>query len=763
MPTAAALGYTEQGDTGNVRVEQPAPVAVSARADDKVTATPNALASQPEPTASATAAPKPPSSILPQAGAAGRSPTPLLPGSPEPYPERSHDPANTPTAFRPRPAEHESDRRPMGASLTRSRPTVPTSVRETHIDPANRAGRPRQASPPRPRPSAERLRERHARPEVICWKSGRQWVPGVEAPEELLEGAELTLTQEGTALNPDGQQPGCWPLRQLSGTVIATWHDDERRTATLPCGDGSFLLFRLNGQQDYGRLVSAPTSGEHLVTAPADWTRDEHLSGSPPIRPEAVALSGCRAHFFNVERTGTSIIAFRTASGTLVKIEPATRRFELVGQQVVDGSVRMGTLFVGGPPVIRALDDRLWDEVRTLVVGAEGHGRDGWRHASYPIRRRRDHPLPGALAERGGGWYFLRFYDARDRLIDSVDFRFTVVLTAITVDSPPLLPPAAGHNPVTIRFRHQPGASIQSIDRHVDVLPPRLSEHETIVTLPARPAYDISRWSINHDDTLTTPVTVQIERIWWTLGEIGHEPNDWTDLPVELGRAHVSAESTAALWVRLPAAGWAATVLAGFARTRARSYHVPATAQVIAIPLRHFGDAREARTSGVTPLHVWVQVGDEERSATFGQLVIQLHCQQCDFATQDESEYLAHLKERHLRTLLPELTYDEMRRRRPNLPATIYRCGYCVYYTPSGGIQNPTSTIDEHFNQKHRNRGNLRFKVIDDTDTIRQYVIKDLVVVHWCQLCKQEWEQPTEKELLRHLLDNHRAQLYELR
>jgi len=68
-----------------------------------------------------------------------------------------------------------------------------------------------------------------------------------------------------------------------------------------------------------------------------------------------------------------------------------------------------------------------------IVIGEEGSGRNRWRTQFSPQESMIDQKMPDDLANRQGGWYFVRIYDKDDNLLESMDFRFSAGLKSIQI------------------------------------------------------------------------------------------------------------------------------------------------------------------------------------------------------------------------------------------------------------------------------------------------------------------------------------------
>ncbi|MCS6907637.1 MAG: hypothetical protein RML93_07130 [Anaerolineales bacterium] len=432
------------------------------------------------------------------------------------------------------------------------------------------------------------------RPEIVCWKRGRQWAMAAEIPDELLQKTGLTVLQSGAELIQEESEESLWPLTQVSGQVTVRWNEGEVfQEVKVELGHNDFLLFKLCGRNlNQGRLVKSISSGAYLVIAPEDWRRDEMQAGVAPIAPEPVSLHGYAAHFFDLEEGNSRKIGFRLPDGKSVCIEKKGRLFELVGDRIDDATEEKGPLFCGGAPRIVASDRQLWKDVKTIVIGQEGGGRGKWRLPFKPNSKTTEQQLPSEVAERKGGWYFLRFYNDGDELMESMDFRFLRGLKQVRIQHYTCFPAAKGHQPVIVEFHYDPDCTVRQIS-NAKAFRIQNQKDKTIVTIPSDPTWDRSIWLVSQNDGPEVEVTIIVKRIWWALGLENTAPSSWQDRSVTLSREEFRATSTKALWLRLPKRSWVDKLLVGFELSRARPYPVRAKDTTVAIPLREFSDAKE--------------------------------------------------------------------------------------------------------------------------------------------------------------------------
>lgn len=457
--------------------------------------------------------------------------------------------------------------------------------------------------------ASEETKPRPPKPEIVCWQRERQWILAIEVPDEYLAGAGLTVRQDGLPLDQDESRKDCWHLEQARGQVVIRSNKDEvdaRAKITLEYDNG--LLFKLSGQnQNRGRLVRMPSSGSYLMIVPDDWERDHASCGPPRVAPEPVSLPGYQAHFFNLEKDGDKTIAFRTGENKSVRRDPKMR-FELVGSQLNDASESMGPLFGEKPPKIRACENQAWTAIETIIVGEEGTGPRRWRMAFGPIPEETEQDLPSEIAKRKSGWYFLRFYDANDDLVDSLDFRLACPLRHVGIRQLSPFPPEGGHSPVCVEFLHDPDCAVRPADMLACGIEIERRTDRTILLIPPDVGYDETRWLVSSKGRAQVEVVVLVERIWWTVGEENNAPLSWKDSLLTLAHADFRATSRKALWLRIPRRRWADRVLVGFELSKARAYPVKVTKKTVAIALRDFSDSQEVEDrAGTHCLEMWIK------------------------------------------------------------------------------------------------------------------------------------------------------------
>lgn len=600
------------------------------------------------------------------------------------------------------------------------------------------------------------------KPEIICWKREMQWMVGLEIPEEIAERSDFSIIRNEKRVEFDQYHAGRWPFEGLSGTVMVRWAEQGNIEETVfLLEDQNYFLFKLSGRQhNFGRQIGAPSSGWYVVVAPEGWKRYEPLSGPPPANPGFLSFAGYIVHFFYLERGDTRKIAFRDSNDDTIEIKSTVSDFVLSGKLIVDENKEMGPLFGKAPPRIRAERDNAWANTGTVVIGEEGPGRNKWRTQFRPIPHVMEQCLPDELLKRKGGWYFLRFYDKNDNLVESLQFRYLEGLNDIKFSSPPCFPKGEGHTSVRIEVLHGPDCFVKEYDRTSSEIMIEENYGKTILKIPSQQNYDEMHWQIGYAGGSHVEVTILVDRVWWAVGEEHEEPTEWTDRAVSLSSDDLRATSGKAIWILFHKPSSVDAVSVGFCVKNARTYGVQITKRAVCIPLRDYCDADELLIPGVKALGLWVCYHGISYGVRLCEFKVKAGCKWCNFSAETIDELLCHVESEHMNEVIedfvPPWNYDQIRNIIPDLPYKIYKCFYCDFYAKSNDITNPTSAIYEHL----KRHGKKKFRIVSDVNEIRQHVIKKLPRIYECIKCGSRFENPTDAALLDHLKEKHIDNLY---
>jgi hypothetical protein len=415
------------------------------------------------------------------------------------------------------------------------------------------------------------------------------------------------VTQNDIQVNQDDR--GRWVLSQTSGIIQIRWEEIGYQTEIRL--DKPYLVFRLTGQRvNQGCLVQYATFGLYLVIVPDLWHRDEEISGPAIYSPESISVADYQAHYFLLDRGSESKIGFYTSTGEVVIVPTCASRFELIGSLLSDAHEDIGPLFAERPPRIKAVDQISWKDIKTIVLGQEGSGRRRWRTYFTHESDKVEQFFPAELNHRRGGWYFVRFYDDEDTLVESMDFRFACALKEIVVTPHSSLPGPEGHLHVPVEFIHDSGCTIHLVEGNEEFLQVQHTATKTFAVIPPIQVWDRTRWSIvDNNNKVLTEAVILVQRVWWAIGDddFAKVQPHLSDKPLVVPRESFSATSKQFLWLRFPKERWVDTVLIGFSKERPRTYIVEVTKRRISIPLCDFEGSQELEDKFAEhSLNLWI-------------------------------------------------------------------------------------------------------------------------------------------------------------
>lgn len=599
------------------------------------------------------------------------------------------------------------------------------------------------------------LTPRSPMPEIVCVQKQNEWMLRVELPQEWLEQcSDLQFFQNGVQL--DGPEDS-WQLNDARGNLVVRaddkiiWRTDLSERTEYP------LLFKLSGKSEQGRRVRSVTQGWFLLVVPEDWI---HTSYDLPI--QFVSIKGYHAYCRLVD--DRSEISFRTSNGKNKTVTPHVAQFSLSGKTLPDADESRCLLFGNELPCICAINLNTGQPIETIVVGEEGREREEWKSVAFvPDKDKAEQDLPPEVAEWKASWFFVRFYDEDDQLIESTDFRLARGLSKIQISQASPFPGENGHSTTAIEFDHTTDCMIESLSG-VDTA---ADGNITLAEIPKNVTFDKTNWEVATHGHDPIGITILVERIWWAVGTNEKIPLDseWIDKPLALTRDDFAANSEKILWMRLPKQRWTEEVQMGFAQEALRLFPIKVTQQTISVPLCDFYDSESLRQIGVS--HFVIRADDSE--ATLSNVRVQAKCRYCGFPADSQMDMMSHIESRHLDTIFQPLEYAEYVRRKPELPLKILICKYPRCAAPPvlwhGPPENSTDLILDHIRQnKHFVDGHPHFEELNNVEKIRDRLPDLIPDIRRCTLRPCEWEKesPTESDFLRHLREDHPNALYEL-
>ena len=373
----------------------------------------------------------------------------------------------------------------------------------------------------------------------------------------LLAGVSLHFT--------DGQ---C-RLPSLDGRLTASSQDGQDHV--VPLFEGEPLIFKL--RKDWvgeGRRTSGITSGHFIVIVPKTWRRTGHA----PVEVDGCADPEFRAHYFYRDATASD----EDVDGFREWQDLSTNGIELIGLRIFDDSDD-GDLFVGDPPALKSSPD-----LKSARIGEET--KHGWGKNFPPHTQSISQVLDGR-----SGRFFLRVYDSKFNMLDSVAFRHLPNLRQIHVNGVEyasetvLVPNPTGYPPTAVRFVDADGSTLSPVLQtraRQKVLP------SGAIEAPPHPDADRITCSLG-SDARRVNIVVDLPRIWWRLDGARSDPGPWRDTPLvmtrEEFRKHAHSDATISLLTKRKA-----SVRVGFDDDLDQPYRQTIENDCIVVPLVHFVD-----------------------------------------------------------------------------------------------------------------------------------------------------------------------------
>ncbi len=643
-----------------------------------------------------------------------------------------------------------------------------------HIAPEKRGGRPRGPID-RSGSAGDEPRAGSTRAEVVCWKWGAEWEIGLRLDSEFLDLPGLRVTQGNVPLDRSIDRDGCWVVRDLTQTVEIAWDEDQSEQVRLLVPEG-FLLLRLGGEAlEWGRQTRCLSKGLHLVVVPEYWQLVRDSAENVQVGVEPISAQGCSAYVVACERDSARM-DFRAPGVGALRIGSRPWRFEPDGNLIADASSMAGPLFGPCLPSLRVLGEGIdhapWSSIGTIVIGEEGGARRRKTTSFHPDPSVTEQTLPAEVAAWGANWLFVRLYDHDDSLVDSLDFRFVPGLRSLIVAAFDFLPDDEGYPPATVTFVHDPGCSVRLAPGAPSEITLLAGIEETVLTLPPIPACDKAPCIVQGSAGGHVRAVARVDRVWWALGEQGSTPCQWTDEVLPVSQGDLAATSLRVLWVRLPVDRWTDRVTLRLGDGRPRHFPVAVGSRFVRIPLADFSDVPEREQPGETPIFLRIRPSATGRASqtVACSLVVLIRCSLCTgFVGVSLDALREHVEQEHLGLFFRPLTYNELRDKMPSLPRQIYRCGYCPSYVPSDDYRNPTSAITRHVEhcphaERVLDKVRVRFHIVSSVDEIRKWVedLRNLPRIERCKLCGGNLNEPTPTDKVRHLLEKHSGEVYEL-
>lgn len=418
---------------------------------------------------------------------------------------------------------------------------------------------------------------------LTSWSSDWTWKIGVEFENSVPVSDAIVLTQGSIELNRDRFAECRFCLTSISTPVEITYKDQKKIVEiNFP------LIFKLNSSQDAGQQVKKLSKGNYLIVTPPDWQWHEGSDAQLFSDTEQCALADCRLFYLNFDKDKAHSVRFATATGEVV-IDSDTPLLELIGNRIPDADEKNAPLFGGDLPVLKELNPQNWSGISEIIIGEEGSGR---HRARWPIEidpSKEILNLPKEIEQSPATWFFVRIYNEKKDLQESIDFRYLKELIKIEIAQHSACPPPDGHPPVQVTFHHLEDCEI--FLHGEATLPIEKTNTKTSVLIPNKPNWDSTKWEATFRKK-TVEVEILLERLWWYIyDEKGHaELTAWHDTPIEIDKPDelFRATSTKNVCIKFPKKRWINSLGIGFRGRDRREFKVLKTLRDVLIPLREF-------------------------------------------------------------------------------------------------------------------------------------------------------------------------------
>lgn len=154
-------------------------------------------------------------------------------------------------------------------------------------------------------------------------------------------------------------------------------------------------------------------------------------------------------------------------------------------------------------------------------------------------------------------------------------------------------------------------------------------------------------------------------------------------------------------------------------------------------------------------IRLWPAAGKLFRPVTIAEVQFGVSCKLCELCGAEPLSIRRHIAA-HVNDFFSQVTdYSTLPRKLSGLPAAVYRCNSCRFYSVSGGRLNPTSAIANHVEKAHR--GKLgSFSVITDYAEIVESSGMDLPLLYECISCGGLLPSTDLETVIRHF-DQHQG------
>lgn len=594
----------------------------------------------------------------------------------------------------------------------------------------------------------------------ICWKNGWEWQIGIEVPEQLGDVNELRVEQNNQTLQIDNYRERCYKITQSTGLISIKNSQDIEQKIQLSQTD--ILLFKLSsGNMNEGNFVKNTNHGNYLAIVPKSWISDGDSGAETISEPESVCISDLTAYHFYIQQDTNAKIIFKDLNGEIKSVSRLKKFYDLQGNILENCSDKQGALFGDELPEIIIRDSNLQTKTVSIIIGEEGAEQRGWRKQIFSNNGFDKIDLSERYPEIRSGWYFLRFYDEDDNLLDSCDFRFISSLKKISTLNNPDIPIDGSHLHSSFEFEHDGTLIIApEKDKRQDFEILETSPSNKIIIVQPNPLNDKVELSIRSSSGRPVNLVMPLNQIWWKVAE-NESSESWQDKLIMLDKEDFKSNPKN-LFIKIPFLSRITEVKFGFRGRELRAFNVKQDSKVVRISLEGFSDSEiEMNSFGSFDLSCKFTINDKIKEFIPCKLVSLARCKFCfDYTAESPSDLSNHIFEAHFNEFFTEPKYEDVQKLLPRLPEKIYKCVHCPENEPTfvaSDINNSPELICRHTERKHPNAPVI-ILIEDDIETIKKYLMLDIPDYKLCVRCRVCIE---EHNLKAHLIEKHSKEIYE--
>jgi len=583
---------------------------------------------------------------------------------------------------------------------------------------------------------------------LICWKKEWKWFLGIKLAEGFEIEKDARLFQNNIELTPEGSRENSYCLINVIDDISVnnSQSQDLLKSFNYP----EILIFKLlSGNKSEGIKVKQINSGDYLIIVPDNWVYNQEIeTGSKPIIEE-VLQTGLKAYYFYIEENTPKDLYFIDNNRDEKFVNNSGDFIELIGNKLENNFEKQGLLFGEKLPALKIKNQAARSRIQKIVIGEEGADKTGWQNQINLFDGTSIIQLADIFNEILSGWYFLRLYDDKDILIDSLDFRYISSVNKINYINSCFTPGNDGHSMITIEIFHTNAFYFPEQSGHYpNIKIDNTLNDKLLISVIPNPNIKEVKLQAKTINGRNVNIFLQVDKIWWSINK-GETPDIWKDTALMLKKSDFNTKS---ILIRIPSDLAKGKIGFGFENRELRTYSLRHNLDFISIPLIEYIDS-EYEMNSLGRFKFYCEIIFQNERIKFSPCILenQIECRLCSFTTNNIAELFHHLKDIHFDRVFSFPNYDDIQKfLPPEFPKRIYQCIYCLAEQPvyiKSSSHNPTEEICKHIEREHPGQS-ISFRVENDINEIKNIINKEIPTYLKCKICGECF---LEEELVGHL------------